>query len=310
MPHDRPRLANILKARQAWEAGENVTDALRRQLGVEDNTPEIIELAYDMQAGSYIRDIEENRDRAILYAEEVAGILDRHIEPGTSLLDIGTGEVTTLSLIARRLARLPESILAFDISWSRVRKGLGFAGATMGVGFSRLSAFVAEIGAIPLRTSSVSITTSSHALEPNGGNLPALIEELFRVTRDRLILFEPSYEHASEEARARMDRLGYIRDLEGVVRQLGGTVVETIPIRNIRNPLNPTVCTVITPPPSAVRGARVGREGAFSVPGTDLPLECVENVWFSRDTGLAYPILKRIPILRPGSAILASALLD
>ena len=45
--------------------------------------------------------------------------------------------------------------------------------------------------------------------------LEALLRELFRVTKKKLVLFEPSYELNSEEGKVRMDRLGYIKDIEG-----------------------------------------------------------------------------------------------
>ena len=45
---------DIIAVRQAYSRGENVTSLLRRQLGLEFNTEQIIEIAYDLQAGSYI----------------------------------------------------------------------------------------------------------------------------------------------------------------------------------------------------------------------------------------------------------------
>lgn len=40
--------------RQQFDLGSNVTDLLKAQLGVEQNSSEIIEIAYDLQAGEYI----------------------------------------------------------------------------------------------------------------------------------------------------------------------------------------------------------------------------------------------------------------
>ncbi len=300
---------DIIEARQAYAAGRNVTELLRQQKHVDINTPDIIEAAYDLQAGSYIEHVRTHADQVSAYATELAAILDRHVGASESLLDVGTGELTTLSQVVSRLRHRPSATLAFDISWSRVHHGIAHARQTMGPGFDGLQAFVADMSEIPLQDKSVSVTTSSHALEPNGGRVSELLAELFRVTRDMLVLFEPSYELNSPEGQARMDRLGYIKGIDAVVAQLGGTLLDKIRIQHVSNPLNPTVCHVIRPS-AATQAAPVhaAATGRFSVPGTNLPLELVDGFQFSRDTGLCFPVLKGIPILKSSAAILATAL--
>jgi ubiquinone/menaquinone biosynthesis C-methylase UbiE len=302
---------DMLSAKKAYANGENITALLRRQKHVEANTSEIIEVAYDLQAGTYVEHVEHNITQATLYAAELAAIVARFMTENDTLLDVGTGEMTTLSLLAGCLAQKPRRIYAFDISWSRLYKGMAFAQRHMGAAYKQLVPFVADIREIPLLDKSVSITTSSHALEPNGGALSELMSELFRVTVEKLVLFEPCYEINSEEGQQRMDRLGYIKDIDGVVEKLGGTVVEKIRIKNISNPLNPTVCFVITPPKK--QGEEVTNErkpAIFSVPGTDYPLRKVDEFYFSDETGLCFPVLKTIPVLKSNTAILASSLLD
>jgi uncharacterized protein YbaR (Trm112 family) len=109
-----------------------------------------------------------------------------------------------------------------------------------------------------------------------------------------------------------MERLGYIRDLEGAAASLGGKVLSRTPVSHISNPLNPTACFVIEPPSCAMPAtAQTEAEFAlFSVPGTRLPLTKTGNFYYSRDTGLCYPILKDIPVMKTKSAILASCLQD
>ena len=299
---------DVLAARAAYAEGRNVTELLRRQRGVAVNTPDIIETAYDLQAGAYIAQAEADPQAMQAYTTELAAVLGEHLRPGASLLDIGTGELTTFGPLVGALAAPPAALYAFDISWSRLHRGLAHARQRLPAFAGRLNAFVADIGAIPLRDKSIDVVTSSHALEPNGGNLEALLRELFRVTVDRLVLFEPCYEINSNEGQRRMERLGYIRDLDGAARALGGTLIERRPLRNVRNPLNPTACYVIAPPAGAPR--RGDAAAGFAVPGTDLPLAPLDGFWFSNDTGLCYPTLKGIPVLKPGSAILASSLCD
>jgi len=298
------RYPDVLGARRAYSEGRNVTEFLRKQLGVIENTPAIIEAAYDLQAGSYIEQTEKNRPYAMRYAAELAGLLDQQLAPGDSLLDIGTGEITTLSLVAQHLAVRPSQLYAFDISHSRIFQGLKFARDNLPL-WAKLTAFVGDIGEIPLLDKSVGVTTSSHALEPNGGNLEPLMRELFRVTRRRLVLFEPCYEINSQEGQQRMDRLGYIKDLPGVVQRLGGRLIGQHPVVNVGNPLNPTVCFVIEPPADQ-HGGPASSSTPFAVPGTNLPLVRSEDFYLSEETGLCFPVLRSVPVLKSSAAILAT----
>lgn len=297
---------NITELKQAYNEGKNITELLRLQQGITHNTPEIIETAYDLQAGSYIHHIRNNLESAQLYAHELATILSSYISEKNTLLDIGTGEITTLSLIIQHLTEKPKQTYAFDISWSRIYKGLGFAKEYMAEYFSQLVPFVADITCIPIMDKSINITTSSHALEPNGSQLHALLKELFRVTRDKLVLFEPCYEINSEEGKARMDRLGYIKNMEQTIQELGGTLEEKIAIKHIANPLNPTACFIISPPKHVYTQQHLTQ--FFAMPATNYPLEKQDGFYFSAAHGLCFPILKDIPILKPSNAILASAL--
>jgi hypothetical protein len=146
---------------------------------------------------------------------------------------------------------------------------------------------------------------SSHALEPNGKNLNLLLKELFRITKKKLILFEPSYELNSIEGKKRMDDLGYIKGIEGSVNILGGVVEKIIPIKNRINSLNPCVCYIVTPPNCDTKVVK--DISSFTVPGTDYILQNNDPFLLSNDTGLIFPIPENIPILKTGSGIFATA---
>lgn len=294
----------LLRARVAHAEGRNVTETLRADEGLADNCADIIEIAYDLQAGNYVEETRAGIKRAKYFAAEVAAVLGPKVGGGSRLLDIGTGEMTTLALVLAALPEQPAEVLAFDISWSRLASGLPFVEEVLKTTHP-IRPFVAEIGAIPLPDGAVDVVTSSHALEPNGGALAPLLAELFRVVRDRLVLCEPCWERASPEVQARMNRLGYIRGLEDEVVRLGGTVEQVIPFEAVANKLNPTFAFVIAPPPKRELPVRTRH---FAVPGTSFPL--VEGLGYlhSPDTGLTYPILNNFPILRPSTAILASGL--
>ena len=304
---------DLLEAKKAYKEGRNITELLRSQKNIGSNTSEIIETAYDLQAGSYIEHMLNNKEQSQAYTTELAFILEKHIKKTDSLLDIGTGELTTLSHLIHKLEKKPKKVFAFDISWSRMYKGKKYAKDVMGADYKLLKLFVADINEIPLHDKSINITTSSHALEPNGGKAKELLSELFRITIDKLVLFEPCFEINTEEGKQRMERLGYIKNIDGVVAELGGKLMDKIIIKNISTPLNPTVCFIITPPPLVKEispNKSDFKRGIFSVPGTNIPLIAEEGYYFSNQVGLCYPTLKAIPILKSNAAILASSLCD
>jgi ubiquinone/menaquinone biosynthesis C-methylase UbiE len=303
---------DIAEAKKAYAEGKNITELLCAQKNIHTNTPEIIETAYDLQAGTYIEYANNQFEKISLYTTELAQILDEHINSDDTLLDIGTGELTTLSLLVSALTNKPKDVYAFDISWSRIYKGIAFAKDKMGDDFKRVKTFVADISEIPLFDKSINITTSSHALEPNGGKLNELLTELFRVTADKLVLFEPCYEINTQEGKDRMDKLGYIKNVESVVSELGGKVIDKIVIKTsdlVNHPLNPTVCYVIKPPSTLIQRTTIAEEG-FTVPGTNFPLHQIDTYYVSSQIGLCYPILKNIPVLKSNCSILATSLTD
>lgn len=306
-PSKAASLPNFRRALEAYERGENVTEFLQRELNTNGNTPAIIEMAYDLQAGSYIEWDRRNRELARRCTAEIAEVLDTHLHHGDRVLDVGTGELTTFTDVALQLKTEVRSLWAFDLSWSRIHLGRAFAEEMLSPAlFGRLNAFVAEIGAVPLRSKSIDVTTSYHALEPNGGRERDILAELFRITRRKLILFEPSYANNSESGRARMTRLGYISDLDEHARQMGATVLEVLAVKHVQNPENLTYAYVIVPP-SAATGSS-DQKMIFSDPGEDEPLVRLKTCLYSPNLGVSYPIIEGIPVLRTASAVLTSAL--
>ncbi len=293
---------------QAYKTGKNITAFLRDLTDSDFNSAEIIEIAYDLQAGSFIEYTENYRERVQKYSKECADIVSQYLNENDTLLDIGTGEITTLSLLVNELIASPSDIYAFDISLSRLIKGIDFAKREMGHCYDRLNVFVADIAKIPRPDKSINITVSSHALEPNGSILEALLTELYRVTQDYIILFEPCYELNSEEGRRRMDDLGYIKGLDDTIELLGGTIIDKTEIKNIANPLNPTYCFVVQPPRAEEPISHTSNSNTFSVPGSNYPIQKQENFLISNNLGLCFPIISGIPILREDTMILATAL--
>jgi ubiquinone/menaquinone biosynthesis C-methylase UbiE len=302
----RPRYLNFPEARRAYARGENVTLHLQRQLGVRGNTSDIIEIAYDLQAGTYIAHAKDHRTKLESYAAEMAGVLAPYVDPEAAILDVGCGELTTLTHMVNSLDVHRGPLTAFDISWSRLYVGRSYASSNMKrEAYMQLRLFTAEMSEIPLPDKSIDVVISSHALEPNHGREKELLGEILRVARRHVILFEPSYELNSAKGRARMETLGYVRGLQATAIELGAKVVCVTPLANIANPLNPTAAFVLEPPSNSTGTAN---NLVFCDPGSSSNLIKRENYLFSPERGVSYPIIEGIPILRSSAAVLTSAL--
>lgn len=295
---------DIEHAKKIYKQGKNVTNYLKKKLNKNYNTPEIIEIAYDLQAGAYINFANRNIEWIKLYTKELASVLDNQINNGDTLLDIGTGELTIFSHLLNALKKKPSNVVAFDLSWSRLEKGKKYFFKNIKNKKTKLLTFCADIQFIPLRSKSIDVIISNHALEPNGKNLLNLLKELFRVAKKKIVLFEPSYELNSKKGKKRMTKLGYIKNISSHVKKAGGTLINFIPLVNNRNSLNPTACYVILPPKTSIKKSD---EIILTSPGSNFILKKDKGFYFCKERGLAYPIFKKIPILKNTSSIIATA---
>lgn len=300
-------LIKIIK--QQWQNGTNITKFLQNMKGVDENSSEAIEIAYDLQAGTYIKILHENWDRHLEHNQERVEHLAAHLDGQLTFLDAGAGEFTNLTLYFSNTQIEAKKIYACDISWSRVHTGVSFWNKNSRTSNYELIPFVADFKYLPFSSSSIDVISTGHALEPNGGSLDDCLVSLFRVAKKRLVLFEPHYEIASFDGQQRMEKLGYIKGIEEAVVRLGGKVLDVTTFKTSHNPLNPISCFVIEPPLKAASSLNNGNSTVnFTVPGTEYPLVEKNDFMFSEDTGYAFPILEKIPILTGHHAILASSL--
>jgi uncharacterized protein YbaR (Trm112 family) len=296
---------DLSEIRRLYRDGVNIMTHLKRSLGTRYNTDELVEISYDMQAGSYVRFVEANPARAVAYQNEVATVLGGVIETGDSVIDVGTGEMTTLAPVAALCYADVSMGYAVDISLSRLAVGRKYLRGTLHESVSRrIQPVVATMFKLPLADGGVDVVWTSHALEPNGGRELEAIAELARVARKYLVLFEPSYERNSPEGRQRMEQLGYVRNLEGVLAEVPGLeLVDVIKMVRTENELNPTYAHVIR----KTSGERAA-DSLLRCPVTHGALVQRAGYLYSAKALLAYPVIEGIPVLRPDKGICASIL--
>lgn len=288
------------KLREAYADGENISSYLKAHHDELDEE-KVIEYAYDLQSGSYIRHFVDNKRFYKDYTDEMIACVGNHIRSGRRLLDAGCGELTISTSLWEKLPGKMQ-YFATDISWSRLHTGRNYFANEMG-GFADIELFVSDFSQLPLPSNGVDYIMTNHALEPNGKNLHVVLDELIRVAADKLFLFEPWYERNSAEGQARMDSLGYIKGLESAVRDSGGNLVDVIPMKHKANPLNPTACFIVDVSKSKPTSRK---NDFFTFPGTESPLSKVDG-YFTSDVGYLFPVLMDIPLLKRDNGIIASA---
>lgn len=289
----------IAEMRAAYAAGENVMARAREITGTPANAILATLIAYDLQTGTYNDLARRNAAMNARWCGQIAGILAPWLGGGASVLEAGSGEATTLAGVLAHLPVTPARALGFDLSWSRCQEGRSWL-AERGVA---ADLFVADLFHIPLADGSVDVVYTSHTLEPNGGREEAALRELLRVTRRALVLVEPAYERADEEARARMRQHGYVRGLRATLERIGARVLRDELLDFSVNPKNPSGLLVVEKTPHAPAAAP-----AFQCPLTGSALTETSDVYVSETTGLVYPVLQGIPLLRPEHAVVASKL--
>jgi hypothetical protein len=260
-----------------------------------DNS-KLIEYIYELQAGSYIKVDQQKSHIRREFCRFMAECIRKHSYNPKSVLDCGTGELTTLLRIVDLLPPSIESIFATDISLSRLNAGKKFWSAS---GKYLPTIFCSNMEKLPLPDKSIDLIITNHSIEPNGKNTISILDELLRVSK-KIIAFEPSYKNNSVDGKNRMKKLGYISELEELIPKTKAGVLDCIieiPRETLLNPLNPTYCYVIR-----------GDEGEKSIPnytypGTSEKLDRLGNSLYSSSHDALFPIFNDIPILRKDALV-------
>jgi len=114
-------MKTMAQLKKLYEDGVNITQYLRTELGSTRNTVEIIEIAYELQAGSYTAAMNDPETAMLKreYSLQIAKVIQSLCQP-RSLLEAGVSEATTLSGVVSGLDGGVMRIFGFDLSWSRL----------------------------------------------------------------------------------------------------------------------------------------------------------------------------------------------
>jgi SAM-dependent methyltransferase len=299
----------IIGMREAYSKGGNAMkwcrDYFRTTHKTEDGNNLLATLvAYDLQAGSYISGARAHPENNRRWCRQLAGLLAGVLDEGDSIMEVGVGEATTLAGVLAETGAKVGLAFGFDVSWSRVAEGRKW----LVENGQEASLFVADLLNIPLADGSVDVVYSSHSLEPNRGEEEEALRECLRVARKAVVLVEPVYELATAEAQARMRHHGYVEGLRETAEKLGAEVVDYRLLDYTPNPLNPSGVLCLRKAGVAVCGGVESRVDIWRCPMTGVELKAGSEFFYASEVGLAYPVLRGIPMLRAEHSIVASKL--
>lgn len=285
--------------KDVYASGKNVSRYLRDKLGLNYNNDKTIELTYDIQSGSYVDAVstEESKQFKKKYTDEMAKIINGITPNIKSLLKGGTGECITLTGILNAFPFNIKHVYGFDMCWSRIGYGEKYL---LDHNIDHVKLCTGTLSEPPFLENSFQVVVTSHSMEPNGGREDEILKALYRVAGEWLVLFEPSYMHANQEGKDRMDKLGYIKDIHERSKELGYNVISHYPLKHSLNPLNPTAVTIIK------KESKVLDEPIFACPLTQTSLVKTSDGYFSEKGMCIYPEIMGLPCLKVSNGVIAS----
>lgn len=290
------KLKILNRIRQLYLENKNIMAYLRDLKGNDYNSTEDIMISYDFQAGTYVDEYKSNTSFTKSYCNHLAKTLEQ-LGEYESLLEVGVGEATTLGPLTLTLNKSKLRTYGFDLSWSRIRCANRFCAE---LGIDKVELFTGDLFCAPIKDNSIDIVYTSHSIEPNGGREEEALKELYRITRKYLVLLEPAYELAQEEARQRMKRHGYITKLYSTARNLDYKIIEHRLFDICSNSLNPTGLMIVD------KTIQSNKLDPICCPITKTDLIRTNDSLFSQESLLAYPIIGGIPCLMPQNAVIAT----
>lgn len=292
---------------EAYKKGKNIIQLLNEGNSDEFNLANkmsFIEIAYDLQSGSYIEAMMDPEHEAMKRekCKEYTEIISNYIDKPKSILKGGVGEAVTLVPILDSLNFNVKNIHGFDISWSRVIHAKSFLKEN---GYNDFTLCTGVLQSIPYVNNSFDLVVTSHSLEPNGGFEKIILQELMRVSSNIVALFEPSYEFASKERRKRMIKHGYVKNLPAIAEKLGFRILSYEKLKTSMNPKNPTAALILQVP----NPKEAIDKPKFACPITREELLPYSTGFFSKESFRFYPQIDGIPSLREKNGVLASSII-
>ncbi|MDB2532316.1 class I SAM-dependent methyltransferase [Alphaproteobacteria bacterium] len=266
-----------------------------------------MEAQYDKLSGSYIEDnYYGHRERFAVSGGVVKKIstvdnmkeIRREIRDVLSplefknTLEVGVGELTTLEDIYK-FKGIDLDCYGIDLSLNRLSHGLEEFEKRHN---SLPRVAKANATKLPFPSDSFDLVYTRHTLEQIPDKYSDALDEIVRVSRRYIVLFEPSFELGSFPQKLKMLNSDYVRGLRKYFTNKKDVCLKKAYLmQNSANPLNHTACYVLEVNKSVEK--RMEGTVPFLCPKSLCELENFGSFLFSSGSNSAYPIINNIPVL-------------
>lgn len=270
--------------------------------GVEDH--------YDNISGSYVQNLTKNTrkkwgvvngqvEQSTYTQYCVDGMHERmqYMEkhgPFDKMLEVGAGELTTYSSLIDVMTQDRPELYAIDLSLNRLRHGRAFAKSkNFEVNLVKASAF-----ALPYPDNSFDVVFTSHCLEWMPKNMfKQAVDEICRVSKKHVFLFEPTYEYSGFLQKMKMRTHSYMRGLVPYLKRKKDIEIRRSSIMKYSyNAFNQTSCHHLVTNIDSQTLADTNQV-SLMCPNCKKILELQKESYFCYSCHQGYPIFDDIPVL-------------
>lgn len=283
----------------------------------ESNSMDAVLCAYDYQAGSYrekyysdevIKDVYLYEGKPIdltsgeytrLAAQKMAEVMNQF--SFKSMLEVGIGEATTICDILADLSDDKEA-WGIEISLSRLLYAQKFSEEKN----AKINMAVGDMFSLPFPDDSVDLVFTYYCIDAHRGKEKQAVEEMLRVSKEYLILVEPTYELGNEETKKRIDEQCYINNLVNTLKEIDVEIIEHRLFDIFTHNNNAAITVLRKKKISAKRESEV----SYACPVCKEKLiKHAENL-FCPECYNVYPVIQNIPMLLKENAILCNKYLE
>ena len=286
------KTTNYRVAKEAYAKNENIIQKLT-SLGV--NKSACIEIAYEIQAGSYTSAFKEtefgSKRNKVLH-----GIIRRYsdLDEVANVGVFGVGEAANWIGFDGTI----ENFYGVELSYSRLRYARSNIAELNEIKKSTL--IKGDASEVIFNSNSFDLTITLHSIEPNGNvQGERMLKNVINYSSKYIILFEPDYSNALSPMKARMKANGYVCNIQDVIdSESSVSVVDKFLLDIQENNDNLTTCWIIK---KNIFEDSIGDK--FTCPYTNNTLVDFKGSKYSSDAGLIYPVIDDILFINKQDAI-------
>jgi len=277
-------------ALEAFKKGDNIVNTLRK-IGV--NKSDCIELAYEIQAGSYTL---EFNDDELARNKALHTIINRFtvIKDVKSIGVFGIGEAKNWIGYKGNI----NNLFGVELSFSRLR--WAYKNLEKVPDINSFHLIKGDASEKIFNKNSFDISITLHSIEPNGNEQgTSILHNVIESSSKYVILFEPDYSTAHKEMKERMEKNDYVRNIADQLSKINSiNIIDKFVMDIQQNPDNLTTCWIIekTNKVDSVINKMV-------CPFTNGSMKEYNDMIYSPKAGVGYPIINGYYFLNKNDAV-------